>query len=135
LHGDPVRQAAREPEGLTGAIRPADGPVIVSFEPGSAELPWPDLGALNEGMAALLVQEGRSIMIDASGAAQHSRDTMRVLDNLSLGLRRASAIADFLISRGVQPDRIKLRVMAGEAAGGSALSVPDTAQIILQPAR
>jgi hypothetical protein len=75
-------------------------------------------------------------LIDASGgrATAHSRDTVRVLDNLSLGLRRASAIAGLLISQGAQPDRIKLLVAADEA-GRSALTPPDTAQIVFQAGR
>jgi hypothetical protein len=58
LQGDPARQAAREPAGLTGATRPPDGPVTVSFEPGSAELPWPVLGPFKELVAALLARQG-----------------------------------------------------------------------------
>jgi hypothetical protein len=109
---------------------------VLEFEPGTAELPWPVLGAFKERVAALLTPEGGLIMIDASGSrAPHNGDTVRSLDNLILGLRRASAIADLLISQGAQPDRIKLVVTAEEAPRGSAPNAPDTAQIRFQRAR
>jgi hypothetical protein len=137
LHDDAVRQAAREPVGLTGATGTPDEHVMLEFEPGSAELPWATLDPFRERVAALLAHSGGTIRINAGTGhgAKPSRDTLRAFDGLSLGLRRASAIAGLLISQGAQPARIKLLVTADDEAEGAAPGGADTAHIAFQRGR
>ncbi len=103
--------AAAEGEGITGAIRAPAGPVEVRFDPGSADLPSAVVPTLKARAERLAAGKG-TIFIEAHGSqsAGLPRGTVRSIQNLSLGLKRASAIANVLISLGVASDRIKLIV-------------------------
>jgi hypothetical protein len=135
------------PEGVTGATSAAkalppaepDFPAIIAlgFMPGSTDLASADLKPLTKRSAAFLARGGGTIYIDARGSIVEGQGAVRSLENLSLGLRRASAIADVLISLGVPPEHIKLLVSneIGVSTVGVALAQkPDTAEVTFDPA-
>jgi hypothetical protein len=134
LHGDLRRRLPREPEGVTGAVAPMSGPLSLNFETGSAALSDPARDLLRERTLRFVAAGGGLISVDARGGASAPAavNAVRSLENLSLGLKRASAIADYLVALGVPADVIELLVAndAGVAdISAQRVSLPDRAEV------
>ncbi len=137
LAGDLRGRSPIRGEGVTAATHPRSDLVTLRFDPGSAELSAAAVAALRE-RALTLGASGR-VTVDARGgeASDFPRGAVRSLENLSLGLKRASAIANALIAFGVAPSRVEILVPGSESEF-AALTHPealDLARINFEPAR
>ena len=142
LHGDWRSPAVRPPagEGVTASIKGPPGTLIVGFAPGGAELTPADAARLRDAAVKFVYQGGESVLIQArsGGAGAGGARQAQPMAGLSIGLKRASAIAGALIDGGLAANRIKIAALDGEDIPGiSAASWsgagPDGAIIIFEP--
>jgi len=104
-------------EGITGAISTSrPGLLIISFAPGASELNANDRGILYNAAAEFILNGGDRVTIRArggkaeTGAPSHAQP----LESLSLGMRRASTIADVLVADGISADHIRIAAMGDQ---------------------
>lgn len=103
----PVR-LAQAGSGITGSIESA--PVAIEFDPGSAELSASAVRTLDNEAARFMEGDAQgAVYVDSRGEARnYPPGAVRRLEGVSLALRRASAIANFLIAAGVPAERIEI---------------------------
>jgi outer membrane protein OmpA-like peptidoglycan-associated protein len=113
----PARQAPIQGQGITASIvAPAParpGVLVIGFGPGAAELTPEQRGQLYNAAARFILDGGDRVTIQSRGGKPGPTDHLppQPLESLSLGLRRASAIADVLVADGVSADRIHVSVL------------------------
>jgi outer membrane protein OmpA-like peptidoglycan-associated protein len=91
-----------------------DSGVKVSFESGSSELDINARGALNGVATWLKMRNGRSIEVPGLGSAKAKKGS--AASRGKVGERRATAIRDYLLGQGIEPERIGAVKDTGEAA-------------------
>jgi hypothetical protein len=129
--------------GATGAV-PAVGPdargaLALGFLDGAATLTDADAARLREAVTDFLLQGGTAISVKArGGSAAPGAVPHHPLASLSLGLKRASAIASALVADGISPSRIKIAAQGDEdvpviAAEDWSKAGPNGAIVIFEP--
>lgn len=117
LHVDELDRDRRVPGGsenpLAGLSRLTGRNLAVAFEPGSSELGPLQQQLLSEVVDAMARDAAGRVLL--TGQADTTGDPAR---NMALSERRAKAVRNFLLARGIGPDRVLLNY-SGSGAGGA----------------
>ncbi|MBS1944356.1 MAG: OmpA family protein, partial [Bacteroidetes bacterium] len=117
LHVDELDRDRRVPGGsenpLAGLSRLTGRNLAVAFEPGSSELGPLQQQLLSEVVDAMARDAAGRVLL--TGQADPTGDPAR---NMALSERRAKAVRNFLLARGIGPDRVLLNY-SGSGAGGA----------------
>ena len=114
---DNVKPGVLTPTGVTAAISDQRR-LVLKFPAGNSDLPPAEIVKLVPRAERFGTRRG-AVYIDERGGGAAPATPVRSLDELRLGLKRASGIASVLMSTGIVPARIKLLVTNADGALGS----------------
>jgi len=120
----PTPPSASMPAGPGARLGCRDSGVKVSFESGSSELDINARGALNGVATWLKMRNGRTIEVPGLGEKSKQRAKKGSAQARgSAAERRATAIRDYLLGQGIEPERIGAVTDAGERARANGRTV------------